>query len=242
MINPSNIDKAFKDENGYVLSATSYVYQFPNFPHPNSIYKNTSDVESKLKEICQEFDKGKSMNLGTIRSDVIALNQLFEENNDFFQGINQSSVDPSFFDFDKGKIVTYLNPKFLDYIQTIGKFISNGKVKNKIDDENNKALKDFKIKQPDEFKKIKPVDLTGKETIVPVKELLRTGDLFRIGIRYKNSAGKAKSARLLTSRAAMTKLFGDTAADKLEGESYKVGATVKGNIDRIGMIRRASAY
>ena len=92
------------------------------------------------------------------------------------------------------------------------------------------------------IKKIKEDDLTGKEEIIPVKELLRTGALLRIGIRYKTSAGKRASAKLLTANASMVKLFGDTTTDKLEGETYKVGTASKGTIVNIGMIRRASTY
>jgi hypothetical protein len=94
------------------------------------------------------------------------------------------------------------------------------------------------------IKKIKDADLTGKETIVPVKELLRTADLMRIGVRYKTSAGKRKSAKLLASRAAVGRLFADggTASDKLEGTSYKVGSADKGSIVQIGYLRRATTY
>jgi hypothetical protein len=91
--------------------------------------------------------------------------------------------------------------------------------------------------------KVKDVDLTGKETIVPVKELLRTSDLFRISIRYKNSAGKNKSAKILVSRDSMSKIFGNTPADKLEGAPYKIGTqAAKGNIVSIGGLRRATTY
>jgi hypothetical protein len=94
------------------------------------------------------------------------------------------------------------------------------------------------------IRKIKDADLTGKETIVPVKELLRTADLMRIGIRYKNSANKRKSAKLLASRPAVGKLFADgtAGADKLEGSSYKVGGVEKGSIVQIGYLRRATTY
>jgi hypothetical protein len=92
------------------------------------------------------------------------------------------------------------------------------------------------------IKKVKDADLTGKEEIMPVKELLRTGILFRIGIRYKNSAGKRKSGRVLVRNTAMTKLFADNAPDKLEGVQYKVGTSEKGSIVQIGMIRRATSY
>lgn len=94
------------------------------------------------------------------------------------------------------------------------------------------------------IKKIKDADLTGKETIVPVKELMRTADLIRIGIRYKNAAGKRKSAKILTSRDGASKIFADgvLSADKLEGVTYKVGETTKGTIVSVGMIRRATTY
>ena len=92
------------------------------------------------------------------------------------------------------------------------------------------------------IKKIKDVDLTGKEEIMPVKELLRTGILFRIGVRYKNTTGKRKSARVLVRNTYMTKLFADNATEKLEGVQYKVGTLDKGSIVQIGMIRRATSY
>jgi hypothetical protein len=94
------------------------------------------------------------------------------------------------------------------------------------------------------IKKVKESDLTGKETIVPVKELLRTADLMRLGIRYKNSAGKRKSAKILASRAAVGKLFatGGAGTDKLEGDSYKIGSVSKGTIVQIGYLRRATTY
>ena len=92
------------------------------------------------------------------------------------------------------------------------------------------------------IKKIKDEDLTGKEEIIPVKELLRTGQLFRLGVRYRNSAGKRKSARLLVRNTFMTKLFADNAPEKLEGLQYKVGISERGTIVQIGMIRRATSY
>jgi uncharacterized protein YwbE len=91
--------------------------------------------------------------------------------------------------------------------------------------------------------KMKDAELTGKETIVPVKELLRTSDLFRIGIKYKNTAGKSKTAKILVSRDLMSKLFGTTPAEKLEGTPYKIGAAAaKGNINGIHGLRRATTY
>lgn len=93
------------------------------------------------------------------------------------------------------------------------------------------------------IKKIAETALTGVEEIIPVKELLRTGALVRIGVRYKNSANKRKSARVLVSNPFISKLFGDVPADKLEGVPYQIGAAAaKGNITSIGMIRRATAY
>lgn len=92
------------------------------------------------------------------------------------------------------------------------------------------------------IKKVKDADLTGKEEIMPVKELLRTGQLFRLGIRYKNSTGKRKSARVLVRNTYMTKLFADNGAEKLEGVQYKVGISDRGSIVQIGMIRRATSY
>jgi hypothetical protein len=89
--------------------------------------------------------------------------------------------------------------------------------------------------------KVKDTDLTGKETIVPVKELLRTADLMRLVIRYK-SGTKSKSARVLVTNSSMSKLFGLVGTDKLEGTNYKVGTETKGSINSIGMPRRASYY
>jgi hypothetical protein len=92
------------------------------------------------------------------------------------------------------------------------------------------------------IKKVKDADLTGSEVIVPVKELLRTGDLFRIGIGYKLSGGKAKRGKLLVTRSSFAKIFGTVAADTLEGTSYKIGATVKGSINSVHGLRRATTY
>ena len=94
------------------------------------------------------------------------------------------------------------------------------------------------------IKKLADADLTGKEEIMPIKELLRTGLLFRIGVRYKNSAGKKRSGRVLALNTSMSALFaeGGAGTTKLEGESYKVGTLAKGNITSIGMIRRATNY
>lgn len=93
------------------------------------------------------------------------------------------------------------------------------------------------------IKKIAAANLSGDEVIVPVKELIRTGDLQRIGIRYKNSANKRKSARVLVSNLAIAGVFGDTPANTLTGVPYKIGAaTAKGNIVSVGQIRRATTY
>jgi hypothetical protein len=93
------------------------------------------------------------------------------------------------------------------------------------------------------IKKIPEATLLGTETIVPVKELLRNGELFRIGIRYKNAANKRKSARILVAGSAISPIFGDVPSEKLEGVAYKIGAgEAKGNITSIGMIRRATTY
>jgi hypothetical protein len=91
--------------------------------------------------------------------------------------------------------------------------------------------------------KVADAALTGKETIVPVKEVLRTADLFRISIRYKTAAGKKKSGKLLVARDSMSKIFGTVAGDKLEGLPYTInGGASKGNITSVGSIRRATTY
>jgi hypothetical protein len=93
------------------------------------------------------------------------------------------------------------------------------------------------------IKKVPVANLLGNEELIPVKELLRTGTLLRIGIRYKDSNNKRKSAKLLVSQAFVAKLFGEVAAEKLEGQAYKIGnGNSKGNIDSIGMIRKAHTY
>lgn len=93
------------------------------------------------------------------------------------------------------------------------------------------------------IKKVPVANLLGNEEIIPVKELLRTGQLLRIGIRYKNSANKRKSAKILVAQSAVSGLFGDNAPDRLEGVAYKIGsAAAKGNIESIGMIRKSHAY
>jgi hypothetical protein len=93
------------------------------------------------------------------------------------------------------------------------------------------------------IKKIATANLSGDEIIVPVKELIRTGDLIRVSARYKNSAGKFKSARLLVNQLAIGGIFGDVPANTLTGVPYKIGAgAARGNITRVGGIRRATSY
>jgi hypothetical protein len=93
------------------------------------------------------------------------------------------------------------------------------------------------------IKKVKLEDLGGSEEILTVKECLRVGLLNRITIRYKTSAGKAKSAKLLVRTATyMGKLFSDTPADTLTGVTYSVGGETRGTISRIGIARKASNY
>ena len=93
------------------------------------------------------------------------------------------------------------------------------------------------------IKKIAAANLSGDEVIVPVKELIRTGDLQRIGVRYKNAANLRKSARVLVAGTAMAGVFGDNAAETLTGVPYKIGAAAaKGNIVSVGQIRRATTY
>lgn len=93
------------------------------------------------------------------------------------------------------------------------------------------------------IKKIDPTTLSGDEKIYPVKELLRTADLIRVGIRYKDAANKRKSARLLCAGTAITRIFGDVPAETLNGVPYKIGdKPPKGNIVSVGLIRRATTY
>lgn len=86
----------------------------------------------------------------------------------------------------------------------------------------------------------KVADPTGVEEVFPVKELIRTGVLWRIGIRYKNSSGKRKSATLLVTRGKLGGIFGDNAPDQLENKQYKVGAVVKGTIEQVAGRRKAT--
>lgn len=92
------------------------------------------------------------------------------------------------------------------------------------------------------IKKVKDTDLTGAEEILPVKEALRTGLISRIGIRYKTSAGKKKSAKLLAKTSTLSGLFGDTAANKLDNVAYNVGGQARGTISTVNIPRRASFY
>ena len=92
------------------------------------------------------------------------------------------------------------------------------------------------------IKRIKDADLSGNEVIVPVKEVLRTGAVVRITIRYKTTAGKKKSARLLVNKLKMPGVFGETPANTLENVQYKVGTVAKGAITSVGIGRRATSY
>jgi hypothetical protein len=93
------------------------------------------------------------------------------------------------------------------------------------------------------IKKVKLADITGEEECLPVKEALRVGLLNRITIRYKTSAGKKKSAKLLVrNKTFMSKLFGDVPADTLTGVAYSVGGAARGTIERVGIARRAHNY
>lgn len=111
------------------------------------------------------------------------------------------------------------------------------------------ATEFYYIKTSDSYEGIKSqtglekiADPTGAEEVVPVKELLRTGIIWRIGIRYKNSSGKMKSAKLLVVKGKVSGLFGENAADKLEDKDYKLSGVTKGKIERISGIRNATFY
>lgn len=86
----------------------------------------------------------------------------------------------------------------------------------------------------------KVADPKGTEEVMPVKELLRTGVLWRIGIRYKNSSGKRKSATLLVVRTKLGAVFGNQAAGQLEDKQYKIGTVVKGTIEQVAGRRKAT--
>lgn len=94
------------------------------------------------------------------------------------------------------------------------------------------------------IKKIAEADVNGSEEVVPVKELIRSGAMERITIRYKNAAGFRKSARVLVNRLKLPAVFGDVAADTLTGVEYKLGAetAARGTILSVGQQRRASYY
>ncbi len=92
------------------------------------------------------------------------------------------------------------------------------------------------------IKKIKEADLTGNEEILPVKEAIRAGLVARIGVRYKDAAGKKKSAKVLCANKKLGDIFGDTPAGKLDGVDYSVNGTSKGKIFTAHNLRRASNY
>lgn len=86
----------------------------------------------------------------------------------------------------------------------------------------------------------KVADPKGDEEIIPVKELMRTGIIWRIGIRYKDSGGKRKSSHLLVVRGKLQGIFGEEAGGKLEDKQYKLAGTVKGTIEQVAGRRKAS--
>ncbi|MEH2222597.1 hypothetical protein [Nostoc sp.] len=88
----------------------------------------------------------------------------------------------------------------------------------------------------------KVADPKGNEETIPVKELIRTGILWRIGIRYKDSGGKMKSAKLLAVKGKVAGIFGENAADQLEDKDYKLSGVTKGKIERISGIRKATFH
>ena len=92
------------------------------------------------------------------------------------------------------------------------------------------------------IKKVKEVDLTGEELIIPVKEGLRVALISRITIRYKTSSGARKSAKILVAKKRMAAVFGDLPADNLTNTEYKIGTVVRGTIKSIGIARRATNY
>jgi hypothetical protein len=94
------------------------------------------------------------------------------------------------------------------------------------------------------IKKVKDSDLNGNEEIIPVKELIRSGAMSRIAVRYKNSFGYRRSARILVNALSMPGVFGDLQANRLEGTDYKLESDLvaRGQIVGIGQIRRATYY
>ena len=94
------------------------------------------------------------------------------------------------------------------------------------------------------IKKVKDADLNGNEEIISVKELIRSGAMSRIAVRYKNSFGYRRSARILVNALSMPGVFGDVPAKRLEGADYKLESDLvaRGQIVGIGQIRRATYY
>ena len=94
------------------------------------------------------------------------------------------------------------------------------------------------------IKKIAENDITGVEELVPVKELIRCGAMERITIRYKNTLGYRRSARILVNRLKLPGVFGDVPANQLTGADYKLGSDLvaRGQIISVGQQRRASYY
>ena len=66
----------------------------------------------------------------------------------------------------------------------------------------------------------------------------------RIAVRYKNSFGYRRSARILVNALSMPGVFGDVPAKRLEGTDYKLESDLvaRGQIVGIGQIRRATYY
>jgi hypothetical protein len=109
------------------------------------------------------------------------------------------------------------------------------------------ATEFYYIKTSDAYESLKTVtgiekvaDPKGTEEIIPVKELLRTGIIWRIGIRYKDSSVKKKSAHLLVTKGKLAGVFGDNGPDELEDKEYKLGTVVKGKIESIAGRRKAT--
>ena len=112
-----------------------------------------------------------------------------------------------------------------------------------------KATDIYYVKTSDVYESVKTIcglekvaDPTGTEEVMPVKELLRTGIIWRIGIRYKDSSGKKKSAHLLVARVKLAGVFGDEKASQLENKKYKIGTVEKGTIESVAGRRKATFY
>lgn len=112
-----------------------------------------------------------------------------------------------------------------------------------------KATDFYYIKTSDVYESLKTVcglekvaDPTGTEEVIPVKELLRTGILWRTGIRYKDSSGKKKSAHVLVARVKLPGVFGDEKSGQLEDKEYKIGTVKKGIIESVAGRRKATFY